>query len=85
METDSHIGLEGQFKSKLNEPGDLGVTMIKAERPQHDGQPGLPVAYGADPPFDVLDVVAKHRLVREPGDWVRPLAHAWRFSDWDRR
>ena len=31
METDGHIGLEGQFKSKLDEPGDLGVAMIKAE------------------------------------------------------
>ena len=79
METDRHIGLEGQTKRKLDEPGDLGVTMIKAEVPQHDGQSGLLVAYGADPPFDVLDVVAKRRLVREPGEWVHPLAHAGDF------
>ena len=62
---------------KLDELGDLGVTMIKAERPEHDRQPGLPVAYRADPAFDVLDVVAKRRLVREVGGLgVRPLTHA---------
>jgi hypothetical protein len=54
--------------------------MIKAEVPQHDGQPGLLVADGADPPFDVLDVVAKRRLVREPGGLgVLPLAHTGDF------
>src|SRR5208283_3575819 len=79
METDSHISFEGQTKRKLNELGDLGVIMIKAEVPQHDGQSGLLVAYGADPPFDVLDVVAKGRFVGEPGDWVFPLAHAGEF------
>ena len=30
METDGHIGLEGQIKRKLDELGDLGVIMIKA-------------------------------------------------------
>ena len=65
METDGHIGFEGQIKRQLNKLGDLGVSMVKTERPQHDGQSGLLVAYGADPPFDVLDVVAKRRLVRQ--------------------
>ena len=70
------ICLKGQFKSKLDELGNVSVTMIKGEMPQHDGQPGLRVADGADPPFDVLDVVAQHRLVREYGRLrLRPLAH----------
>ena len=30
MEADRHIRLEGQFKSELNEFGDLGVAMIEA-------------------------------------------------------
>ena len=70
METDSDIGFEGQIKRKLDELGGLGVAMIKAEVPQHDGQSGLLVANGADPPFDV------HRCSRE----ASPCPGTWRFA-----
>jgi hypothetical protein len=32
MESDGHIGLESLTKRKLNEPADLGVTVLKTER-----------------------------------------------------
>ena len=76
MKTDGHIGLQGEFKSHLNEPGGLGVAMIKAQMPQHDGQPVLLAAYCADSTFNIGDVIAQHCLVREPGGLrIRPLAH----------
>ena len=53
METDGHIGFESQIERRVDELGGLGVALFKAERPQHDGQPGLLVADGADPLFDV--------------------------------
>ena len=49
MKTDGHIGFEGQTECKLNKLGDLGVTMLKTERPQHDGQPSFLVADDSDP------------------------------------
>ena len=62
------------------------------DTPQHDGQSGLLVAYSADPPFDVLDVVAKHRLVREPDgttvlyvgaeNWPFPIPLASKAGAW---
>ena len=73
METDRHIGFEGQIKCAFDELGDLGVGLVKTERPQHDGQPGLPIADGPDPLFDVQDVVAKCRLARHEG-YPHPVA-----------
>ena len=50
METDSHIGLDGQLESKLDEFGNVGVAVIEGEMPQHDGQPRLRFANGAHNP-----------------------------------
>src|SRR5580693_1836516 len=56
--------------------------MVKAEWPEREGEPRLPVADRADPAFDVLNVAAQHRLVREPGDGIRPLTHTGDLRIW---
>ena len=85
METDGHISLERQTEGELDEPGDLGVTMVKGDRPQHDGQAGLLVADGADPPLDVLRCSREASPCPGTWGWRSALAHAGDSSDRDRR
>ena len=73
METHGHIGFEAQVECLSNKLGDLGVRLVKAERPQHDGQPRLLIADGAYPLLDVLDIVAKRHRARH--EWFpHPVA-----------